>query len=106
MASGASSSSTITPTRDTDPLGHSLAWPHSRSGPAPRTTRRDHMHLRYRILLPLLALCTTLAVPAFAAKPSPTQAGTPDQPPIHVDLGTITAPACQLGILGPPASAF
>jgi hypothetical protein len=66
------------------------------------------MHLRYRILLPLLALCTALAVPAFAAKPAPIQTATPDNTPVSVRMGegTINAPACQLGVLPPAANAF
>lgn len=62
------------------------------------------MHLRHRLVVPLAAVCLTLAIaPAFAAKPDPTSVG-PAGPVIQ--LGTINSGAalCQLGVLGPPGS--
>jgi hypothetical protein len=66
------------------------------------------MHLRYRIVLPLVALCLALAIPAFAAKPAPTFRATPDNTPTPIQVGNVNsvAAACQLGVLPPAANAF
>lgn len=66
------------------------------------------MHLRYRSVLPLVAVCLALAIaPAFAAKPQPnklTQSGAP----IESHINSITT-TCELGVdplSNPPAGAF
>jgi hypothetical protein len=62
------------------------------------------MHLRYRSVLPLVAICTALAVaPAFAAKQAPTTLKT--QPATHA-VGQQSVLPCQLGIAAPSNSAF
>ena len=66
------------------------------------------MQLRYRSVLPLVAVCIALAVaPAFAAK-EPTSLGTPGSSQTPIKLGQIQggAPLCQLGILPPSANAY
>jgi len=62
------------------------------------------MHLRYRSVLPLVAICIAFAIPAFAAKPAPTTLAT--QPPTSTSSITSAAALCQLGVLIPPAQAY
>jgi hypothetical protein len=71
------------------------------------------MQLRYRSVLPLVAVCLALAIaPAFAAKPQPTQAGTATGVQHEIHLGEIQGAAntnCKLGvdpITNPPFTAF
>lgn len=67
------------------------------------------MHLRYRSVLSLVAICTALAVaPAFAAKPAPIAMPTPTGSVGHITYGpnSTTAFPCKLGIDGPAANAF
>jgi len=67
------------------------------------------MHLRYRSVLSLVAICTALAVaPAFAAKPAPVGMAKPSSTVSHVPTINPNAapPICTLGIVGPPANAF
>src|SRR6185503_8078496 len=67
------------------------------------TVRRDDMHLRYRSVLPLVAICTALAVaPAFAAKTAPTTLS--NQPASQVSQQSVLP--CQLGIFSAPNSAY
>jgi hypothetical protein len=65
------------------------------------------MHLRYRFVLPLVAICLALAVaPALAAKSVPTLTPTQPSGPAH-QVGTIqTTPTCQAGVLPPAVGAF
>lgn len=67
------------------------------------------MQLRYRLALPLAAICCLAFVvaPALAAKPVPTLVTQPDgslQPPV-AEISS-AAVACQMGVLPPPAVAF
>jgi hypothetical protein len=68
------------------------------------------MQLRYRNVLPLVAICLALAIaPAFAAKPQPTQAGTPSGTQHEIKLGETQGTAntnCQLGVPPPAFTAF
>ncbi len=67
------------------------------------------MQLRYRSILPLVAVCLALAIaPAFAAKPTPAPMATPEGAPGVHPIGEVSAlpPVCTLGVLSPPASAF
>jgi hypothetical protein len=66
------------------------------------------MQLRYRSVLPLVAVCIALAVaPAFASKPDPASLGTPATSQQSIKMGEIQgAPLCQLGVLGPAANAY
>ena len=67
------------------------------------------MQLRYRLALPLAAICCLAfaVAPALAAKPAPTpitQADGSTQPPV-AEI-TSSAAACALGTFGPPINAF
>lgn len=67
------------------------------------------MQLRYRNVLPLVAVCLALAVaPAFAAKPDPTPMAPPSGPSHQHEVGSInsTPVNCKMGVLGPPANAY
>ncbi|MBI1797055.1 MAG: hypothetical protein HY076_09320 [Candidatus Eisenbacteria bacterium] len=66
------------------------------------------MHLRYRFVLPLVALCIALAIPALAAKPAPHAIPAANTITTHKQVGNTTAAAaaCQMGILPPAANAF
>src|SRR5262245_12600094 len=78
--------------------------PHRASVHASR--RRDEMHLRYRSVLLLVAICTALAVaPAFAAKPAPTAGPTPTNVLGHIGPTSSGAVPCQLGITAPAVGA-
>lgn len=62
------------------------------------------MHLRYRSVLPLVAICTALAVStAFAAKQAPT---TLSIQPKAATVTTQSALPCQLGVFAPATTAF
>jgi hypothetical protein len=66
------------------------------------------MHLRYRLVLPLVALCVALAAPAFAGKLAPNTKPTPVSAslPFQVGRATGTSAACQMGVLGPAIAAY
>lgn len=67
------------------------------------------MQLRYRSVLPLVAVCLALAIaPAFAAKNEPTPLAPPTGPIGSIELGSVTstAAACAMGVLPPAANAY
>lgn len=71
------------------------------------------MQLRYRSVLPLVAICLALAAaPALAAKPAPAHVGSPSDVKQEIQLGSTTGTAntsCTLGVdpyTNPPAGAF
>ena len=67
------------------------------------------MQLRYRSVLPLVAVCLALAVaPAFAAKPEPTPLAPPTGPSVEIQIGSsISTPTpCNMGVFGAPAKSY
>lgn len=64
------------------------------------------MHLRYRFLLPLVAIWMVFAItPVLAAKPAPVPVTIPDGA-LSRALGNAAPPVCQLGQPGPAAGAY
>jgi len=66
------------------------------------------MQLRYRNVLPLVAVCLALSIaPAFAAKPDPTTLAPPVGPSGSIEIGSVNSTTvCNMGIVGPAANVY